>query len=475
MLYRVIIQSVLMLCILKNQSNAISIDEYIVQVENSNKDYAGYSLSSKGYLLQSDEAFLQYSSQLFFNAQRADDRRSTISSSFQGTQTVQNILSTGISKLTTFGLQGKLYYAVNNTNILGVNASFVNLPRYYNNTFGLELTQKLWGDGFGRATKASANAEKLRILSLSHNQKFQSKITILEAKKIFWQFASLERIIAIQRESLNSAVKTQKLNAHKVGLGLMEKSDLTQAETVVQTRKSELEAYILEHDLTRKQFNLTRGMSDDSDVYGEISLPDVDYVLSLELPETTHKREDVKSAEANYKSMVEKYEATKHRQRPQMDLFVNATSNGRNQFLNQAWQNTMSTDYPYVTAGVNFNIPLDQTLVSQVKSSYKMQAEGAKFLYDQVESRQKTALNSIIDKFQNSKDRLRIALEITKLQQLKLEQEKLKYQLGKTTATQVFDFEHNLLLSRIDQVKLVTQILNLFAEIETYKQENEHS
>jgi hypothetical protein len=244
----------------------LSLDDYLAQVRGDNKGVKSAQLLQSGAADFSNEASLLLTPTLFGDFHYLDDRKPTVNPSFQGDRTVWHSYQLGVSQLTSFGLEGKLSYNILQTEIFGLTPIVFNgvtfgvqQTRFFEARPMLELTQSLWRNGFGAATRAEQALHEAQALSVQYNQGYAIKLQLAQAESTYWRLALAREMVAVTTESVARAVKIRDWAGRRERLQLGDKSDRLQASAALEIRKLGF-AHLWSHSIDSLQIlSINRG------------------------------------------------------------------------------------------------------------------------------------------------------------------------------------------------------------------------
>lgn len=237
----------------------LPLSQYLEEVKQAHSGYKGAVEKSKGSAGRSDEGALLYSPNAFAETKYADDQRVTSSPVSQGLESKSQSLSVGVSKQTSFGMQSKLYYAVQNMSLDGPQSTALPDKKFYDSSLNLEVSQPLWKNGFGEDLKAQEKQIALSAKASSMGEQFAAKQILIMAEKAYWRLAIAEEQLKVQNQSYDRAKKITNSQEDRSKRNLIDNSDLLQARAALKMRELDLKAATNESRLALKAFNDLRG------------------------------------------------------------------------------------------------------------------------------------------------------------------------------------------------------------------------
>ena len=136
--------------------------------------------------------------------------------------------------------------------------------------------------------------------------------------------------------------------------------------------------------------------------------------------------------------------------------------------MSKSVSDASKTDQSTFSVGVKFSAPLDIGTVVSNRAGYLKEEKGAELNYQRKLFEEEIEWNELVAKFSEAKRRLKMAKEMEKVQQQKLENERARLKKGRSVLYQVVQFEQDYANSQILTLKTELQILALSAQMKTY-------
>jgi outer membrane protein TolC len=448
-------------------SQALSLSEYLQQVDKQNKSAEANVLSRQSGLDMTREKDLLLAPNLIFNTQYKDDQSlpMTVGITYDEMQSLTTVV--GVRKLTTFGLIAELDYEYDDlyakNAALGV-VTFGDVGIYSSHPT-LTLTQSLWSNGFGRGTRAIYDLDESQGLQKSLNAQYQGESLRQDAEVAYWQLANARRQIQIQTQAVAQAKRIWDWNIRRRSNNLNETSDLLQAKAAYETRSLDLQTAVDQERELAQRFNALRFV-DSSEVTDNLEqLPDAT-LLKMPVPQQTRTRSDVKAAEQGMRMATASAQTSIEHDKPTFDVFVSYAQSGQDTSSSKAIANMTK---PTSTIGLKFLMPLDFDAMNTARQGYHRDELAAQYTYQQKMFDEQKDWKNLTLKFSEAQRRYALATEIEETQKEKLLNERQRFQNGRTTTYQVLMFEQDYLLAQITRIKMESDILGLIAQMRLYQ------
>jgi len=444
-----------------------SISDYLQDVKNGHEAVSGADYLAKGGQLRESESNMLYSPQAIALAQINEDKRITSAPLFQGTSTTTKVYSVGVGQQTPFGLAGKLSYNLYHVITLGANPAFLPINDYYFGGPGVELTQSLWRNFFGREIRAKSDAVFSKAKISNYVQTFKKKMLLLEAEGAYWRLVLARENIKVAEDSFAVAKKIRDWAQHRSKMQLGDRGDYLQAQSAVLLRELEVKACQDELKAAARNFNLARGREADevSEILSPLSEPD--------LPPNFFKthdinREDLEAARTEYELAKTGHILSLEENRPTFEVFLNYSLNGRNTGKKEAIDQSFESKYPNSTYGFRFQAPLDYFSLKQARAGHEAEEQGALLNYHRKKLEVEKEWEEYIHKYKDSKERLTLLNSMEKIQKEKLFFEREKHNRGRTTTFQVLMFEQDYTQTVQNKIRAQAEVLGILAKMKTF-------
>jgi len=159
------------------------------------------------------------------------------------------------------GLQAKLTYNLSHTKLN--NATFLNPNDYRDGVATIELSQSVWRNAFGQEARSQEKLIEASSKATKHSEDFKVKIILSQAESLYWSLSQMQKIVRVQKESLERAQKIRNWAQNRYKSGLGESSDFLQSDANFKAREYELKSAMQELKNLNRNFNALRGIQSD--------------------------------------------------------------------------------------------------------------------------------------------------------------------------------------------------------------------
>jgi outer membrane protein TolC len=449
-------------------ANAITLNQYLDQVQGESSSYNANQEQSAGAALKSREADLYFTPQLFAQAQVGHDGKPTTPPMNMYDKMNSQTYSLGVSEEFSFGLKAKLSYELDKTDFIHPSA-MISPSSYWDASPKVELTMPVWGGGFGSTSRANQEVTRQQNMADRYSSGNQAATFVSQAEGAYWKLSAWKDVVRIQESALSAAQNIMDYVSRKKKMNLGEDADVAQAKALVESRTLELQ--VARNEQKEALRSLNRYRNQPAEAIAE-DLEPVNYgaLESLNVPSVRPgDRLDVKATEAQLASAKASSTLVYERNRPSLDLYGTYALNGRDSTTNEAMNNTGydATDTAFV--GVKFNMPLNILATSDAKKGALKAEKAAELNHQYAMYSQEQDWIDLTKNLTDARDNLKLLVRIETAQKSKLDLERARLRQGRTTTYQVLMFEQDYSQAALSKVKSAANILAMQSQIKLYQ------
>ncbi len=450
------------------EAQDLSLEQYLSQVREKHEGIQSATLSAEAAKKRAPESDLPLAWTLFSSVEQRNDHQTPLTLFFL--QNNSTTYSLGLTKLTSFGLQARVATNAKKFTYIGLPpayAAIIPFSTYWDISSGVEVTQSLWRNGFGRATRAQQQIEEASALSAYHKSNYARIQLLSQAQSAYWNAAASQQIIAIQKDNLKRAAKLVAWSKDRVSLNLADTSDLLQAEASYRLR--ELELLQSQSDLKNnaRTFNSLRGI-DSEEVSESLSPVYLENIEQTVPPMRAKFRQDVLAAQEDARAAESNAELGMEKNKPTLEAYANFYLNGRSPEQNSALALLGNGKYNLLVLGVRLNMPLEFGLLSSDKAAYVQERKAATLTLSRKQFEQESDWQGLLRRLDEGKAKLRLARTIEQIQKEKCLFEQRRLRRGKSTLFQVLQFESDLATSQQARIQRETEVRNVLNQMTTF-------
>lgn len=455
----------------------LSMKEYFTQVGGNNPAYRAAKEAYEGAKKRVNESKLLYVPEL--NAYYEDGMTEKVQTqpNFAGKRTDTTIYNISIMQNTPIGLKGTLSYGNRFVDTQGTLSSVVPVPRYYEVTPSIELTQSLWRNGFGSETRSQEALYKAQSNLALYGERLKFEGVRIEAEKTYNRLFFAREILAARKDSFDVANKIYSWAKGRAANELGDDSDAIQARAAQELRQLEVLKAEDEVREANRAFNSLRGITSDE---VKDDLEDPQPVLPTKFDYNAAVRSDeLRLAEANLKLAEAQSKLQRESLTPTLDIYGKYSLNGLDPQTagasgtsREAESDAWNGDHPAYAIGVRFRAPLFWWLPVEVKRGYNQQIEAAGLRLKRESQEAERDQINLLARLQNTQKRYELARKLQLTQKDQLERERLRHRRGRTTLFQVLQFEEQYVNSRLNVIQYQNELLNQVNDLSLYRGDN---
>jgi outer membrane protein TolC len=471
------IKSYSLLTLLLASSTAIaaplSLDDYLSQVNGKNQDSVAAKIAAEGAQLSVGEASLMYSPNLFIETQWLDDhfRNALLPTAYEKLQT--DTYTVGVKQLTPWGLSAIVSYDLNKLgyiNGVDFNTGAVTNRQFYEGTPKIELSLSLWRNLFGSETKAQEEVTRASALAAEYQNRYAVKATRAQAETAYVRLVAARQLAHVYSDSLTLADDMLKFSSKQMRLNLGENSDYLQSQANYEAQKYNLQSAQDSQRVAAREFNRLRNIDSDT-VSEDLSLPEIS---SVKVPERAEVRDDVRAAQEQVKASGAQAKMAAERNKPNLEVYGSYALNDRQTGFSDTVSGSFKGGGQHTSViGVRFNVPLAIGTSMDVVKGYGLQQDAANTLVGQKTFDQEVQWNDLVQQLNESKKRYEIADSLAKIQKKKVENERSRYNRGRTTTYQTLQFSQDYNTSEAARIQAQSNVLTILATMKTFGETKE--
>lgn len=456
---------------------ALSLEEYIAQVKGSNLNYAAANTNEEAYELLQEKAKLVNAIKLYGYSEKGFVDQNQALQIFRYDTAYLQKNQIGFTHSSSFGLDTNLYYLLNKSKYKNLNVTNAPNPQLaisnYQATPVIELSLSLWQNRFGAKNKATRDSTFFNNQSQKFTARLLSLGEIINSEKIYWNLVYAKKAVLIGKEALKSAEQIFDYVKKREKMNLGEKGDVLQAKALLESKKLLLKQAENNEIIAARNFNEQRFLS-KSEVLEELENFDFEKLQKFAAPKLRNAdRPDVKASEAQMKSAIASAKLEEENNKPSFNLYGSYSVNQVTGTARTAIDNSFNRVGESAKIGVNFSMPINFGLSSDIRLGAVKSASAAKMQYRWKAFQQENDWLELVNNLNNYQENLQLALQIENSQKLKLENERKMLKQGRTSTYQVLLFEQDFYNAKLNSITIAFDLLAAIADLKLY-QTDEH-
>jgi len=462
-----------LLVVVCSSAHALTLEEYLDQVKTQNLNYNAAAQNAEAYELLRRKAELVTAVKLYGYSEKSMAEQNQALQIFRYKQVDYQRNQIGFSQTSDFGLNTNAYYALVNTFYHGLNTTNSANPSLAQSNYQaiptLELSLSLWQNRFGAATRASKDStyfanesQKLTAKSLSLNE-------LVNSEKAYWTLVYARKAVEINRRAVESAKKILDYVSKREKMNLGDKSDVLQAQASFEARQLVLKQAENDEKIAVKIFNKQRNTNLDEapESLDEFDLKKLQTYLVPKVKAAD--RFDVKASEASMKAAVASAKSEEESSKPSVNLYGSHSLTQIKDTPYKAVANSFAPNGIGSKIGINFSMPINFGLTSDLQQGAIKNASAARITYRQKLLDQQNDWESLIQNMESYKQNLTLSLAIEAAQKSKLENERQRLRQGRTSTYQVLLFEQDFANAELNTQQLTYKLVEAIANSKLYQ------
>ncbi len=426
-----------LMLVLSQAGYAMTLEEYLNQVKKKNRIYTSTDLSIEASRDRQEAGDVELAPMISASYLRTDDK-SLPSQTARERKTSEYTL--GVTKKFSTGtlltLSGR--NAVNDyeTPNAGTN------PETSNSSLGVSLSQSLWKNFFGAATRIRHEREQAVHLTETLSLDLQRRAVLIEAESSFWDFVVAQEDLKLKEENFERAKKLDRWTTGRVNNGISDRSDLMNVKALMSLR--ELELQNARDQLKTEEVRLRENL----DLAEGEATPQLDGNLAQPRPYVDQllKQKNVISIEAYLSVLQAKSKGLVAEEvvdsfKPDLSLVGGYTTTAYDASGHSSLNDVTKSDYPRSYVGLNFTWLFDTSAKKAQVSSYKKDALVAQYNAEKKQAEGKTAWAEHLRKFKVAQESVKTLEKIADFQKQRVKAEQDKFSKGRTITTNVVTAE----------------------------------
>lgn len=342
----------------------------------------------------------------------------------------------------------------------------------------LSLSQSLWQDFFGRMTTYRRELDSAEFKSRKYGLVNRIQVYLMEVEHLYWELALASRELEIRIENLKRSQRIETWVKNRLARSAADPADLLQAQALVTNRELQIQNL---NDRLESAWNQFRGVLPSVQDLGQWK-PDL---KQLETPRAVndliHARKSAISttpirldalalhyetlaAQANARLVDEKL-------KPSLNLNFAYGQNGVDEKASKAFDEAMENTHTYTKVGLVFSTPLDFGLKNQQRQAANLSAEGQRLRAQRLKRESHVQWQDIQRELGTLQQRIETAEKLFEFQKRKSDQERRRYEQGRTTAFQAITFEQEAAEAELLVLQLQVQMRKTEARARLYTTE----
>lgn len=449
-------------------ASSFSLSDYLAEIKEKNEEHLGAVKSEQAAVLGEKEGDLFFAPHLLLQSDYSRDKRLTNSPGFQGKETIVKSQQVGILKKFSQGLDAKLTYQIARTEIVGADPLLLRFYDYADTRPQLQLSQSLWRNFWGQEWRALSQSQNAQREAAKWSNAFNQKNILGKAELVYWSLATARETMAVRKSSLDRALQLLAIAQKKYNNQLIDRIDVLQSEAALKSNQLEYDMAKQNVKTFSRAFNLARAKEGDEVTEELDSLSDIQFE-TITLSSVAPERDDLKAARARALSFEKQAQLGLEANKPLFDIYGTFSYNGKSNQTSNAINEGLKDNYTQNAIGVRFVAPLDFSLINNNSSGHRLNQIASLIDLRRKEFEQKREWEDLVQRYQDSLERVKLANAIMQVQKEKVLYERGRWTKGRSTIFQVLIFEQDYSESMIAKWQSILQALSLSSQIKLFR------
>jgi outer membrane protein TolC len=234
----------LAILILPVLASAMDLNQFLQQVGSKHRGLQALEKQKEAAGFRRESGDIGLSPVLTAQVRRLDDKKPNYLGALRLDRTESTEYTLGLSKKFSSGTSAQLSVTTGESTVEAT--SFDPPPpstlaqTFGVSSLGISLSQSLWKDAFGRATRLRQEREGVVEAGEKESYNLQQKQVLIEAESAYWDYLYLKEELAQRKDSLERARRIESWVRRRVSNGIGDEADLYNAQGLVANRELQL-------------------------------------------------------------------------------------------------------------------------------------------------------------------------------------------------------------------------------------------
>ncbi|WP_374028728.1 TolC family protein [Bdellovibrio bacteriovorus] len=439
------------------QSFAMNLQDYLKAVETRNKSLQAFDASTAAAESRKEAGDIELVPMLSADAQWISDKAPLSQFALIGaTESKSAQYSLGLAKKFSSGTSVAL-------SAMAAEFDNVGAPGVYQKfgvgSLGVELSQSLWRDFFGNATRLRRQREDAATSAETGSFDLQKKAVLVGAEAAYWDYVYASENLKVGKASLERAKRIESWTRRRVNDGISDRADLLQAQALVSTRQLLLISTEDELAAAKRKVRDYLELA-DSEEFPEIT-GDINQSRALSSM-ITGKKGKVVAIEAYLASLQAKARSLAAREvedayRPDLILGGSYKTNSLEGDMNTAVGQWTDMDRPTAKVGLSFRYLFDTDVKSSAQEAARAEALAARLQSERKMLESDSAWTELNRRYIELNKRIEAAAETSRLQTAAAKAQTDLFNKGRSITMNVINAEEDAGVAELNLIRLKSE------------------
>jgi len=442
-------------------SFAMNLQEFLKAVESKNKSVQALQVSSEAVQYRKEAGDIELVPQLTAEAGYISDKsRLGQFATLGATESKNTSYSLGLGKKFSTGTAVNLTattYEIENSGI--TTPGFTQYSKFGVGSLGIALSQSLWKDFFGHATRLRWEREDAATAAQTGQFDLQKKRLLVQAESAYWDYLYSVENVKIGKASLERAKRIESWTRRRVEDGISDRADYLSAQALVAARQ--LQLISAEDDLAAAKRKLRDFLEYSEDQPLPEMTGDISERRSL-ASMVDGKGGKVVALDAYLSSLQARAQSLVAREvedqlRPDLVLSGSFNTNSFEQDMPTATQEWTDTDRPTTKVGLKFVYPFDLSPKTSAREAARKEALSAKLQSERKMLDSESSWLELNRRYSEMSKRVETAEQMSKLQTAAAKAQADLFNKGRSITANVITAEEDAGTAELNLVKLKSE------------------
>lgn len=250
-----------------SSASAMSVQDYLQMVQKRNRTVRALEVSAEAADDRMESIDIDLAPYMSAEANHINDRSPLSQFATLGSSEVKTTsYSLGLGKKFSSGTEVNLFASTYEVENSGMLPAFQQFSKFGVGSLGVSLSQSLWKDFFGRATRLRTQRQTLVTEAQKGLYDLQRKQLLVDAETAYWNYVYAQENLKIGRDSLERAQRLENWSRRRVNDGIMDTADLYAAQSLVAARQLQLVSAQDDLDAAKRQIRDFLELSDSEEL-----------------------------------------------------------------------------------------------------------------------------------------------------------------------------------------------------------------
>lgn len=454
-------------------ASAMTLEQYLAEVQKRNKDFQAYSTSKEAAEDRRQAGDIGLSPVLTMAGGYLSDEAQpqTI-----GTKIVSRQYSLGVAKEFSTGTKASVTGNVQQTKIRDVPPAFASLSDYSASSLGLSLSQSLWKNFFGNGTRLRQQRQAAAASLEKESLNLQQRQILIDAEMAYWDYLYQQEELKSRTESLERAKKIETWLKRRYADGINDKADYLNGQALTASRQLLLDSTRDQAIAAEKNIRLFLEMDDQEKIpslESDFKQPrDIRALIGGDSGRVLRLDAYLAALDAKTRNLGAKEAADQLKP----DLVLQGSYNTNSNIQSSpdvALNKIVNLDIPTAKLGLNFTYIFDTDAKLSQESLYRKEALAAQLKSERKMLESETAWAELLRRYGEMLKQIDTAERISQIQINRAKEQALKLARGRAVTSDVVNSEEDASTSILTLNRLRSEARKMEAQSRLFIRLNE--